>query len=446
MPDIWPDLSGVTDEYLDSGTDRPSLALPAMRATVNAVKSIAALRNQPNGVAGLRSDGTIDPALVGGTPQPNNALLTVFSNLELSTALRLVALRLVTGNPEAVSIMLGAIAPSLLTCADAPAISALLNLEVGTDVIAYTARLNAFRLLLDTLATAGEVDPETGDPTALSCLLRYGPSGVEADTTAYVRPEDLSALPTLATLDSRTAELVADIAAEYLTMATADDRYIPRTDEALVMSQIYGSDFTADTSPAPFFTAVMAGGTVSSSNATANAAQLGHHGIIGIITNTTATIDSGVRMWTGISAIYMSGGQWFQMRFSLSSITDVSHRIGFHDQATLVAVVNGVYFGIVNGTLTAYSTASSVSSSSVYGTSLAINTWYRAVIQFVAPGDLAVLQLYNDDTGALLFSAAFSTNLPLNQKCGAGFIMTATTAVATKTLALIDSMHYKARN
>jgi hypothetical protein len=46
----------------------------------------------------------------------------------------------------------------------------------------------------------------------------------------------------------------------------------------------------------------------------------------------------------------------------------------------------------------------------------------------------------------LLFRAAFNTNLPMNKQCGAGFLLTATTAVSSKTLAQVDSMHYKARS
>jgi hypothetical protein len=349
--------------------------------------------------------------------------------------------------PDAVALyvlgMAGLVGRQLFDAANTEEAQQAFGLEPNVDVMAYTERLDAFRLLLDTLATAGPVDTETDEPTPLSCLLRYGASGVEADTTPYLRTADLSGLVTASTLASEIAALSAAIAAAYLTTGQGDDRYIERGEESGIQSEVYGTDFTADASLGPFFGAARGGGTISGSSS--NDAQAGHHGIVKITTAASATIDSGYQIFTGRYAIWMSGGQWHQVRFSLSSVTDVSHRIGFFDAVTMGSPVNGVYFEIVNSTVTAYSTASSTSSSSVYGTGIAINTWYRAVVQFVAGGDLAVLDMYEDDTGTLLFSAAFDTNLPLNAKCGASVLLSATTAVSSKDLALLDSMHYKAR-
>jgi hypothetical protein len=371
-----------------------------------------------------------------------------------AAALRTLAGAAIGSDVQAWSAALDAIAAltttsfgrSLLTVADAAALRATGGVVIGTDVQAYTARLDAFKTLLDTLATAGPVDPETDLPTPLNCLLRNGPDGIEADTSSYARPADLVGLATVPELDARIAALESAIAAAYLPVSLGDDRYILSADESNIYSQVYGSDFTADVSVTPFGYALISGATFIGSSTTGSESQPGHHGIITAVTNATATANSGVRIWTGRYSIYLDGGQWVTARFLLPSVTDVAHRFGFHDQNTIATVVNGIYFEILNSTLTAYSVNASTASSSVYGTAIAVDTWYRAAVQFVAGGDLAVLELYNDDTGVLLFRAAFNTNLPMNKQCGAGFLFTATTAVSSKTLAQVDSMHYKARS
>ena len=61
----WPTITGLITDHLDSGTDSPALARPAILKAVQAVIAIIGSRGTASGVASLDGDGKIPDAELG---------------------------------------------------------------------------------------------------------------------------------------------------------------------------------------------------------------------------------------------------------------------------------------------------------------------------------------------------------------------------------------------
>lgn len=451
----------------------------------------AVLITPAGGVSDIPGDGTgtaeDSGSVTGGDAQAQSDILDALAGAVLTSANKLMALRNVGSTPTLTEWATGTVTPSLLACDDAPAVRALLALRPGVDVQAYDAdlaaiadlattsygrglltsasasalktalslvidadvqayssRLTAFAALLLSQATAGPVDPETGLPTPLPGLLRYNEAGqVDVDMTAYVTPDALSSLATITALNGAIAASEASAAETYLP-ASAISGYLSSADEPSIRSDIIGTDFVGESNVSPFGAGSLNGGTLANNQTIT--AEAGHCGIIEVVTNATATADSGYRAYSGKYAVYMSGRQWYEARFKLMTTTGANHRLGFFDgQLSTVTVANGLYVTIVGSTLTAIAMLSSASTSFAYGTALDTSAWYRIDIQFVSGGTSGEIRLYNDDTGALLFSSIITTHLPLNALCGVGFVCTSSIAASSVSLIRFDSQFCRVR-
>jgi hypothetical protein len=167
-----------------------------------------------------------------------------------------------------------------------------------------------------------------------------------------------------------------------------------------------------------------------------------HPGILRISSSTTA--NSGGRVQTDVTAFRISGGEIFEIIFRLlvANNANTTIRMGFLDTTSSSDVTDGVYFELPanslnlvaktanNGTRTALSTLAT----------LAVNTWYRCVIEIERGATQANFYIYND-SGALLDLLSITTNIPTaaGRETGAGFVITNSGTTAT-ALADFDFM------
>ena len=199
---------------------------------------------------------------------------------------------------------------------------------------------------------------------------------------------------------------------------------------------VWSTDFlSTNAAQSIFIGAAVSAGT----NTTAPAAGVidgQHPGCILLRSSTTA--NSGYTYQTGLTQIRIGGGEVYDLVFRTpAALTATTYRFGFHDTATSVDAVDGVYFEAVAGTLVGKTSSNSTRSTTATIATLAINTWYHARITVATDLSLATFALY-DMAGALVGSATLNANLPTasGRECGAGAIATNSGTTATDLIVL----------
>jgi hypothetical protein len=123
--------------------------------------------------------------------------------------------------------------------------------------------------------------------------------------------------------------------------------------------------------------------------------------------------NSGCGLIGNSSAILLGGGEKTTIVFKTpSSLTGVTRRIGFHDTADQNAPNDGVYV-LMNGvTLNGRTMNNGTGSNTASTYTIAVDTWYRLVIQLNADATLATFTLYTDDSTTVLWTDTLATNIP----------------------------------
>jgi hypothetical protein len=159
-----------------------------------------------------------------------------------------------------------------------------------------------------------------------------------------------------------------------------------------------------------------------------------HPGILRISSSTTA--NSGAYITTDATAFLLAGGEVFEVIFSpqVSSNTNTTLRMGFHDSSTSSAPVDGVYFEMAAGSMNIYGKTASNSTYSTTGTSytLTVSSWYRALVVLNSNATQVNFYLYNE-SGNQLWTDSLTTNIPTasGRNTGAGVITTNSGTTAT---------------
>lgn len=157
-----------------------------------------------------------------------------------------------------------------------------------------------------------------------------------------------------------------------------------------------------------------------------------HPGVLRIRSSTTA--NSGVRSQMDSNQILLGGGEVYEAVFNLITLTNTTHRFGFHDSNTSADAVDGAYIELPAGSGNAVlkTASNSVRTTSATIAALSTSTWYTAVI-VVDEAAANVTAFIFDSNGNLLGSQTNSANIPTasGRETGAGWISTNSTTTAT---------------
>ena len=187
----------------------------------------------------------------------------------------------------------------------------------------------------------------------------------------------------------------------------------------------------------------MTGTAISSGTAASTATGLdaNHPGVINLSSSTTA--NSGFRFNTAGGAVLIGGGERFDVIFRPSVFTDSTARFGFHDATTITAPIDGVYFQYSGtGDVVGVAMSNSVSSTTATIATLAVNTWYHAVLQVNSNATQVDFLIYSE-AGSLLGSQSLTTNIPTatGRETGVSFIVT-NSGTTSQSLARLDYLAY----
>jgi hypothetical protein len=199
---------------------------------------------------------------------------------------------------------------------------------------------------------------------------------------------------------------------------------------------VYYAEFFSSTVTAnpPFTGAAVATGT-SPVNMTNLSRE--HQGIVRIITNATATANSGFSWVTG-NTIRVIGGEVFEAIFMPLNVTGVVRRWGFHSSVNSTDAIDGCYFEITTtGAVVCKTASNSVRTTSATLHTEVINTWYRYKIEILRDGSGAIFSVFNGTTGALIATLTQSTNMPAAGRSH-GFGLVCTLTAATSSISLVD--------
>ncbi len=156
----------------------------------------------------------------------------------------------------------------------------------------------------------------------------------------------------------------------------------------------------------------------------------------------SANANSGGTLFTDLWMQPILGGEVSEFIFNrLSSIASVRVAMGFSSRKNHDAPTQAAQFYIENLTLIGRTIASSTVTNTASTFTLVANTWYRGKIEINAAKTIATFSLYNVATGALLWTAQTTANLP-NNLLGHGVTAWSTGTTNDQTLLLMDYMNY----
>jgi hypothetical protein len=160
-----------------------------------------------------------------------------------------------------------------------------------------------------------------------------------------------------------------------------------------------------------------------------------HPGVIRC--SSSATANSGYRWMTDPASLLLTGSEQFELIFNITTLTNLTGRIGFLDSTTSADAVDGVYIEILaTGVATLKTASNSTRTTSATIATLTAGTWYKAVVMTSPTGNIAIGEIFSA-TGASLGKQANTTNIPTGagRYTGTGCIFTNSGTVAT---ALVD--------
>jgi hypothetical protein len=179
----------------------------------------------------------------------------------------------------------------------------------------------------------------------------------------------------------------------------------------------------------PFLGLAISSGTVNSPNAgiiTSN-----HLGVIRLRSSTSA--NSGAFVGSNTGQLLLGGNEVYEAIFNITTLTNGTFRLGFHDTATSADATDGAYIEIDSAGVAFGKTATNSTRSSTGTTyTVATATWYRARIVVNSNASQVDFYLYNDG-GTLLWTNNLTANIPTaaGRETGAGFIATNSGTTAT---------------
>lgn len=202
---------------------------------------------------------------------------------------------------------------------------------------------------------------------------------------------------------------------------------------------ILETDFLTTTSP---FSQGLTGAAVSSGTIVQIAAEPNHPGIVELRDATTA--NGGYRILTDVLAFRLSGGEKFVGVFQMRGVRSTAVcRLGYQDQTSATAPVDGVYIDIVgNGTtLTATGRCRNNNTETATGTTFApaTNTWYACIIELNSDATSATFTIYNE-SGVEQWTQTVTTNIPTasGRETGAGIYVGESTTDAAAGIIRMD--------
>jgi hypothetical protein len=189
----------------------------------------------------------------------------------------------------------------------------------------------------------------------------------------------------------------------------------------------------------PFTGTAISSGTSAINTATYN----DRPGMVNLTSSTTA--NSGYRWQTDANSIGLRGGEVFECCFFVNSLTTTTTRMGFHDATTVTDAVDGAYIELPAGSGAAVLKTSSNSTRTTSATiaTLAVSTWYRAVIAVNRDGTSVTAEIF-DSSGVSVGSQSNTTNIPtaVGRECQCGIVHT-NSGVAATTGIILDYLAFR---
>ena len=197
---------------------------------------------------------------------------------------------------------------------------------------------------------------------------------------------------------------------------------------------VFDNDFITNSTDTPNFI----GFSVASGTVKFGCLDINHWGHATFISS--ATVNSGYRLMSTTGAARLAGGEQFDCIFYPETLTNSTHRFGFHDATSSADAVDGCYFEMAaSGAVIGKTANNSTRSSTATIATLSTATWYHGRVTVNSDATLVTFELFSD-AGALLGSATLSANIPGSTRLlGFGYIATES-AGATQDLVRVDYM------
>jgi hypothetical protein len=116
----------------------------------------------------------------------------------------------------------------------------------------------------------------------------------------------------------------------------------------------------------------------------------------------------------------------------LGAHTNVTMRVGFHDSVTNADAVDGAYFEIVNGVISAKTASNSVRTTNATTFTMTLNSRYTFEIDVNAAGTSARFRVFENNNETPVLDVTNATNIPTGtaRTFGAGLVATESTTTA----------------
>lgn len=179
----------------------------------------------------------------------------------------------------------------------------------------------------------------------------------------------------------------------------------------------------------PFYGVAVSSGTINAPNAGLVTAH--HPGVVRARSSTTA--NSGYLISSNAAMFLLGGGEVFEAVFNITTLTNGTFRLGFHDATTSSDAVDGAYLEVAStGVGTGKTASNSTRSSTATTYTLSAGTWYRLVVA-VNSGATSVAYYLYSDAGTQLWTDSLATNIPTatGRETGAAMIGTNSGTSAT---------------
>jgi len=175
--------------------------------------------------------------------------------------------------------------------------------------------------------------------------------------------------------------------------------------------------------------------------------EVKHPGVFQIASSASA--NSGARAITHSNSIRLSGGEKTTIIFKTpANLTGVTAVMGFCDTLDAIAWADCACIKINGTTLTGETESNNAGSTTGTSYTVAVDTWYRVVIEVNADATSVSFKLYADDSDTLLWSNTLTTNIPTAAGRELHYVITAIMASPTGTtvLLLIDYLNIQFTN
>jgi hypothetical protein len=158
----------------------------------------------------------------------------------------------------------------------------------------------------------------------------------------------------------------------------------------------------------PFYGTAVASGSINAP--LAGLVTTHHPGVVRARSSTTA--NSGYLIGSNVAAFLLGGGEALEAIFNITTLTNGTFRLGFHDATTSSDAVDGAYLEVAStGVGTGKTASNSTRSTTATTYTLSTATWYRLLIVLDSAATRVDFYLYND-AGTQLWTNNLTTNIP----------------------------------